>query len=152
MRRKTSDALARSAFVDLVAQHVTPGSILLDFGCGTGMDALDYVRRGYRVQAYDHSPGMIAQLEKRCQSAIATGDITACSVDYASFIRRFPFRTRPHAVVSNFAVVNLIRDLEPLFSTFAGHLASPGWLILSIWNPAHWTNLGSLHCLSSPCR
>ena len=68
MRRKTSDALARSAFVDLVAQHVTPGSTLLDFGCGTGMDALDYVRRGYRVQAYDHSPGMIAQLENRCQS------------------------------------------------------------------------------------
>ena len=35
------------------------GSTLLDFGCGTGIDALEYAQKGYRVLAYDNSPGMV---------------------------------------------------------------------------------------------
>jgi SAM-dependent methyltransferase len=152
MHRKASDALARRAFIDLVSDHVSSGSTLLDFGCGTGLDASDYLRRGYRVLAYDHSPGMIAQLKERCKTEIASGDIKACSVNYSSFVERFPFSVIPQAVVSNFAVLNLIRDLEPLFDMFARHLAPPGWLIISIWNPIHWTRLLTPHWWSSALR
>jgi ubiquinone/menaquinone biosynthesis C-methylase UbiE len=55
------NALARRAFVELVARHVPTGSTLLDFGCGTGLDALDHAHSGYRVLAYDNSPGMLVQ-------------------------------------------------------------------------------------------
>jgi ubiquinone/menaquinone biosynthesis C-methylase UbiE len=43
------NTLAREAFVELVSRYVCPGSELLDFGCGTGIDALQYARKGYRV-------------------------------------------------------------------------------------------------------
>jgi SAM-dependent methyltransferase len=44
-------------------------------------------------------------------------------------------------VVANFAVLNSIRDPEPLFEAFAQRLAPPGWVIVSILNPIHWTKL-----------
>jgi len=135
------NALARKAFVELVARHVHEASTLLDFGCGTGLDALEYARRGYRVLAYDNSPGMLAKLEHRCQSEIASGAISPCSVGYSSFLDCFPQAPAPQAVVSNFGVLNSIPDLASLFDTFAQRLAPPGWMIVSILNPIHWKEL-----------
>jgi SAM-dependent methyltransferase len=135
------DVLARAAFVDLVARYVPAGSTLLDFGCGTGLDAHEYARRGYRVLAYDNSPGMIAELERRCQAEIASGAITPYAMDYSSFLNHLPQWPAPQAVVSNFAVLNLIPDLESLFDTLAQCLEPPGWVIVSILNPIHWSKL-----------
>ena len=52
---RPQDLLARAAFQGLVSRHVPAGSTVLDFGCGTGIDALEYAQRGYRVLAYDNS-------------------------------------------------------------------------------------------------
>ena len=133
--------LAREAFVELVTGCVSPGSTLLDFGCGTGIDAFQYAQKGYRVLAYDNSPGMVAQLERRCKAGIASGEITAWSEDYPSFLMHFPQSPAPSAAVANFAVLNSIRELTPLFDTFARHLAPPGWIVVSILNPIHWQRL-----------
>ncbi len=133
--------LARQAFVDLATECVSPGSTLLDFGCGTGLDALQYVRKGYRILAYDNSAGMVAQLEQRCAAEIASGQIKAWSEPYPSFLARFPLTPAPSAVVADFAVLNSIQDLEPLFQTFAQYLAPPGWVICSLLNPLHWLKL-----------
>jgi hypothetical protein len=84
---------------------------------------------------------MIAELEHRCRAEIASGAITPYAMDYASFADRLPRWPAAQAVVSNFAVLNLIPDLEPLFDTFARCLASPGWVIVSILNPIHWSKL-----------
>lgn len=132
------DSLARDAFVELVTRCVAPGSTLLDFGCGTGIDACRYTQKGYRVQAYDNSPGMIAQLEERCKTEIASGDIVAWSEDYQSFLARFPQLQAPSAVAANFAVLNSIPNLEALFDTFRKQLSPPGWVIVSLLNPLHW--------------
>jgi SAM-dependent methyltransferase len=125
----------------LVKRHVRRGSTVLDFGCGTGLDALAYAQRGYRVLAYDNSPGMVAQLERRCQAQIASGDIAAHDMDYPSFLECFPRWPTASAVTANFAVLNSIRDLRPLFGAFARHLAPPGWMLVSILNPLHWSKL-----------
>jgi SAM-dependent methyltransferase len=136
-----NDVLARAAFQDLVARHVLPESTLLDFGCGTGVDALYYARSGYRVLAYDSSAGMVSELRRRCHNEIGAGAILPCSMDYVAFLNRWPDWPAPSAVVANFAVLNSIRDLQPLFETFAQRLAPPGWVIVSILNPIHWTKL-----------
>jgi len=132
--------LARAAFRDLVARYVPSGSTLLDFGCGTGLDALDYAQQGYRVLAYDNSPGMVAQLETRCRTQIASGAVATCADEYPRFLDRFP-ASAPDAVVANFAVLNSIRDLSPLFEAFARQLRPPGWIIVSILNPLHWAKV-----------
>lgn len=152
MRQNPSVVLVRKAFQDLVAEHVAAGSTILDFGCGTGLDAFDYAQRGYRVLAYDHSAGMVAQLKERCRSMIDAGNVAASAGGYASFIRDFPFTQRPQAVVSNFAVLNVIHELEPLFDRFATVLNPPGWMILSVWNPIQWTRLGSPRWWGSALR
>lgn len=38
---RPNDRLAREAFVDLVMRHVPVGGTVLDFGCGTGLDAAE---------------------------------------------------------------------------------------------------------------
>jgi SAM-dependent methyltransferase len=133
--------LAREAFVALVTRHVAPRSTLLDFGCGTGIDACQYAQNGYRVQAYDNSPGMIAQLEQRCKTEIASRDIVAWSEGYPSFLARFPQLPAPSAAVADFAVLNSIPNLETLFDTLRRHLSPPGWVIVSLLNPLHWQKL-----------
>jgi SAM-dependent methyltransferase len=133
--------LARTAFRELVGRYVLTGSTLLDFGCGTGLDALYYAQHGYRVLAYDNSPGMIAELERRCRTQIASGAIATHAAGYPSFLAQFPAWPAPNAVVANFAVLNSIRDLSPLFETFARELAPPGWIVVSILNPLHWAKV-----------
>ncbi len=56
------------------------GDQILDFCCGTGLDALFLARRGMRVTGLDASPGMIEQLQKKARldvNAGFTGNITA---------------------------------------------------------------------------
>jgi hypothetical protein len=59
------NVLARNAFRDVVARYLQSGSMLLDFGCGTGLDAPAIRCRVYRVLAYDNSPGMVSRLDQR---------------------------------------------------------------------------------------
>ena len=141
LTRSPFDLLARQAFVDLVAHYVPSEATLLDFGCGTGLDAIEYTRRGYKVLAYDNSPGMMAQLERRCGAEIASGSVIAESMDYGLFADQLARWPAPHAAVANFAVFNLIADPEHLFDTFARYLAPPGWVVISILNPLHWSKV-----------
>lgn len=136
--RNAHDLLARRTFRELVTRHVSPGSTLLDFGCGTGLDALYYSQQGYRVLAYDNSPGMIARLKQRAAAEIATGSITPISMEYPAFLKAVAGLPRFSAVVANFAVLNLVRAPQPLFGILAAELLPPGWLILCILNPIHW--------------
>ncbi len=54
---------------------------------------------------------------------------------------RWPDWPKPCAVTANFAVLNSIGDMAPLFQMFAERLAPPGMVIVSILNPLHWTKL-----------
>ncbi|HWG58254.1 MAG TPA: methyltransferase domain-containing protein [Candidatus Acidoferrales bacterium] len=134
----STDNLARAAFQDLVRQNVPAGSALLDFGCGTGLDALEYARAGYRVVAYDTSAGMLAHLERRCHGEILPGQIEPCRGE--DLLNERLDRWPPlQAITANFAVLNLIRDPAAIFDGFARRMAGPGWLIISILNPLHWS-------------
>jgi SAM-dependent methyltransferase len=138
MNRQPGDVWIRSAFQNWVAQSVEPASLILDFGCGTGIDARWYARRGYRVVAYDPAPAMQRQARRACASEIAQGRVQTLSIDYETFLATLEQQPRPQAVVANFAVFNLLPNLRPLFARLASHLAPPAWVIVSLLNPWFW--------------
>ncbi len=59
------------AFLDLI--DVTPGSSVLDMGCGTGSLAVPLARAGNRVIAADFSRGMLEEAARRIEATGAKG-------------------------------------------------------------------------------
>jgi SAM-dependent methyltransferase len=53
---------------------VPPGALALDLGCGDGRDAVEMLRRGWRVVAVDAEPEALRQLQDR--DLPTSGDVT----------------------------------------------------------------------------
>jgi SAM-dependent methyltransferase len=140
MSSRARNSWIRDAFRSLVLDTVPPGSLLLDFGCGTGTDTIWYAEQGYRVIAYDNSPGMMEQLRAKCAGQIARGEVRPYSTDYETFLKR-ELRPSPVAVVSNFAAFSVVADLQRLFAALSVHLATSGYVIASMVNPLFWKEM-----------
>ncbi len=119
------DAWIRTAFWAFVEARVPRDATLLDFGCGTGVDALHYASRGGRVLAYDNSAGMVDALRVRCAGEIARGAIDAWSCPYEGFAHALSSRGRVDAVTANFAAVNHLPDMAAWLDGLAG-CTTPG--------------------------
>jgi SAM-dependent methyltransferase len=132
------DRLVRRAFRELVRGHVDPGSVVLDFGSGTGLDAEWYAAQGYRVLAFDNSEAMMAVCRARCARVIAEGRVATAVRPYPSLATTLREWPAPHAVVSNFAVLNMVEDPAAFFELVARYAAPPAWLIVSVVNPWQW--------------
>ena len=106
------DTWIRSAFWDFVAARIPREARVLDFGCGTGIDAAHYVEQGHQVLAYDNSARMIDTVRRRCAVEIAGGVVDAWSAPYEGF--RESLRERPAftVVTANFAAVNHLPDVD----------------------------------------
>ena len=55
----------RVSLWETVLDVVPAGSHLLDLGCGTGIDAIEFARCGYQVAATDWSPQMVGRTRSR---------------------------------------------------------------------------------------
>jgi len=155
-RRMSSsdDAAVRRAFHAFVSGGLAAGTRILDFGCGTGTDASWYADQGFRVLAFDNSPGMIGELRRGCAGAIARGQVEPWNDSYDAFLAQPALRGEVDVVTANFAVVNLLPDLEAWFSVVGRALSPKGAVFLSALNPislrdlrAPRTLLRSLRCL-----
>ena len=135
LSHQEDDLRARDAFRALVRALVPSGCCILDFGCGTGADVQWYAQAGYRVLAYDVSTGMLHRLRQRCHAEIRGGRVAVLEGSYEDFLTRPRLPERPVAVTANFAVLNLIEELPPLFTLFARHMPPTGLLIASVLNP-----------------
>lgn len=69
---KNADSfIAQTADVDMAAlyqrfcKQLPPGASVLDAGCGSGRDTLEFSRMGYDVVAFDASPKMVDAANKR---------------------------------------------------------------------------------------
>jgi S-adenosylmethionine-dependent methyltransferase len=87
-RLATNDGwLERERTIELVAAHVPHGSRILDLGCGTGIHAVELLRRGYRVTLVDLSPELLEQARRHVvdagldADAILLGDAAALEID-----------------------------------------------------------------------
>jgi hypothetical protein len=131
-----SDRRARAAFQQLVARIAAPDAALYDFGAGTGIDARVYAERGCTVGAYDVDPGMRQQFALRCRDLIETGRITLDAGSYSQFLGNTVNGGRGvDLVTSNFAPLNLIAELPPLFEKFHALTVSGGKVLVSVLNP-----------------
>jgi SAM-dependent methyltransferase len=131
-----TDRRARAAFLSLVTRLASPGAAVFDFGAGPGLDARFYAEHGYRVAAYDVDREMCEFFAEHCRDLIQAGRITLSCASYRDFLaREAPPGHDIDLVTSNFAPLNLIEDLGPLFAKFHT-LTSPGGKVLaSVLNP-----------------
>lgn len=141
MEQDPGNAWVRAAFRELVEEVSPAGRTILDFGCGTGTDSLWYASRGMQVLAYDNSPAMMAEVRSKCADEITSGRIVPCEGDYTDFLAALAMRPRGTVVTANFAVLNMIHDLRPLFSALGGWVEPGGSVVASVLNPFHWRDL-----------
>ena len=141
MSRMPGDVWTREAFQDFVIRELSPGEVLLDFGCGTGVDTKVYAARGFRVIGYDSSPAMVREAVNRCRTDIEGSLVEIFSCPYEDFLRRPWPMDQPSAIVSNFAVLNLVPSLHAAFTRFHEILQPGGSIFLSLLNPCHLRNL-----------
>jgi ubiquinone/menaquinone biosynthesis C-methylase UbiE len=88
----------------------SPGSRLLDLGCGTGDDAIHFAERGIQVTSIDISPGMIAQLLLKAEAAGVQGRIVAHIADLETFQPETEF----NGLFSNFGALNCVPQVSGL--------------------------------------
>ena len=113
-----------------VTSCVPSGASLLDLGCGTGLDAVELGRRGYRVTAVDWSPEMVRRAEERVGAAGLSGVV---EVDHLGIheLDRLP-GSAFDAAYSNLGVLNCVPDLEAAARSLATRLRPDGSLIASV--------------------
>jgi SAM-dependent methyltransferase len=139
-----SDRRTRAAFQNLVLKIARPGAVLFDFGAGPGLDARLYAEHGFSVAAYDVDPKMRESFLVHCREFIETGQVLLYGGSYREFLAGNDHAERgADLVTSNFAPLNLVRDLRELFAKFHALTRPNGCVLASVLSP-YW--IGDLKC------
>jgi len=101
--------------------NIVKGGSVLDFGGGTGLDIQWLIDNGFNIFFCEPSSGMreraIADHSNLPKDRITFLDNS--STDFRRWHSQLPFVEKVDAVLSNFAVLNCIPDLELLFESVA---------------------------------
>jgi ubiquinone/menaquinone biosynthesis C-methylase UbiE len=110
------------------------GDTVLDVGCGTGADALHFIRAGIDVRAVDSSPEMVRIARRRGVDAAVLPAENLNAVE-GSF----------DGVFSNFGALNCVADPAALRAQFARLVRPGGHLVLCILGRVcAWETIGYL--------
>jgi SAM-dependent methyltransferase len=126
---------------DAVHSEVTTGARLLDLGCGTGIDALEFARRGFRVVASDWSPQMVERTRSRVAAAGLPSRVTAVHLGIQQLQE---LEGEFDAIYSNFGPLNCAPDLGAVAAECARLLKPGGKLVFSVmgricpWELGHY--------------
>ncbi|MET0254548.1 MAG: class I SAM-dependent methyltransferase [Luteibacter sp.] len=130
---------------DTVLREVAPGGRLLDLGCGTGLDAAEFARRGYAVTASDWSPQMVERTRARAEAAGLQDRLRAVHVGVQALER---LEGGFDGIYSNFGPLNCAPDLGAVAAQCARLLRPGGRLVFSVigricpWEVAHYAMRG----------
>lgn len=116
----------------VIRGFIPAGAPVLDYGCGTGRAALDHLRRGCRVTAYDVSREMLAIAEAKARRMGLTAEFSADLGQLAG--RHWP-------VVTCIGVLDYYSDPVPLLTALRGYLSRSSRLIVTFPNalsPLGW--------------
>ncbi|HEV2355942.1 MAG TPA: methyltransferase domain-containing protein [Puia sp.] len=114
-----------------VLRYLPPTGSILELNAGTGIDAVWFAQRGYRVHATDVSIGMQDKLREKVLASGLSGLITAevCSfTDLENLRHRGPY----DLIFSNFAGLNCSGDLGKVLASFSPLLRPGGQVSLTI--------------------
>jgi ubiquinone/menaquinone biosynthesis C-methylase UbiE len=125
-------ARMRRKVYDHVSALVAPGAFLLELNAGTGLDAVEMVRRGYRVHATDLSAGMVDEIEAKIGRMGLSKLLTAqqCSFTDLHQVTAGPF----DAIYSNSGGLNCIADLTAVTRQLPA-LLRPGGIVCCVVMP-----------------
>jgi SAM-dependent methyltransferase len=130
---------------DTVQGAFPAGSRLLDLGCGTGIDAVEFVRRGFHVVATDWSPQMAERTRAR---AVAAGLQSRITAKHLGVQQLDQLKGEFDGVYSNFGPLNCAPDLRAVAAECARLLRPGGRLIFSVmgricpWEVGHYALRG----------
>jgi SAM-dependent methyltransferase len=132
---------------DTVRGELPLGSRLLDLGCGTGIDAVEFATRGYRVVASDWSPRMVERTQSRAVAAGVQAQVTAVHLGVQQLdqlVGGFD------GIYSNFGPLNCAPDLQAVAAQCARLLRPGGKLVFSVigricpWELGHYLLRGRI--------
>ena len=126
------DAWMRRILWDRYLGLFQPGQHVLDVGCGTGLDALFLAQQGLRITGIDVAPGMIAQLRAKVEKENLTEKVTARTLALSELSTLLPQRF--DGILSAFAGLNTVPNLDAFAATAAGLLHPNGRLLVHILN------------------
>lgn len=139
----------RRTLWDTVDRELAPGGRLLDLGCGTGIDALRFARKGYRVVATDWSPGMVARTEARMAEASLPSPVETMPLGIQQLTELgVSYNGAFDGIYSNFGPLNCVPDLAATADECARLLTPGGVLVFSVmgricpWELAHYALRG----------
>ena len=135
----------RTTLWDVVHGELQPGARLLDLGCGTGIDALEFARRGFRVVATDWSPLMVERTRARAAAAAMQSRVTVAHLGVQQLDR---LDGEFDGIYSNFGPLNCAPDLAAVAAECARLLRPGGSLVFSVmgricpWELGHYALRG----------
>jgi SAM-dependent methyltransferase len=130
-------------FHRLVLQIAAPHARLFDFGAGPGIDARFFAELGFSVSAYDVDPEMCKFFTEYCEDFIESGRIALEQGTYRDFLSRAAPIDAVDLVISNFAPLNLVPDVQALFAKFHELTGPNGKVLASVLNPFFLEDLKS---------
>jgi 2-polyprenyl-3-methyl-5-hydroxy-6-metoxy-1,4-benzoquinol methylase len=135
----------RVSLWETVLDSIPVGSNLLDLGCGTGIDAIEFARYGYQVTAIDWSPQMVGRTRSRAALAGLESRIT---VEHLGVQQLNQLQGQFEGIYSNFGPLNCAPDLHAVAEDCARLLSAGGHLVFSVigricpWEVVHYVLRG----------
>jgi ubiquinone/menaquinone biosynthesis C-methylase UbiE len=126
---------------------LSPGSRLIDLGCGTGLDAIRMAKLGHFVTATDWSPQMVSRTRDRAARERVTERVQTLAVG-AHELHLLDAAIPYDGIYSNLGPLNCVPDLTGV-STECARLLNPGGaLVFTVigricpWEIAHYLRRG----------
>lgn len=130
---RDKDYAGEAAYVhNLIRRHASGARTILEFGCGTGVHALELMRHGYQVTGIDRSAAMVCRAEERAGLQSAEQVPEFIQGDLREYRAGRPF----DAVLALFHVMSYQTenaDLLAAMQTAATHLEPGGLFIFDCW-------------------
>ena len=121
----------------------SPGSRLLDLGCGTGLDAVRLAQLGHHITATDWSPLMVQRTTDRAERERLTDRIRALAVG-AQELHRLDGTGIFDGAYSNLGPLNCVPNLSDVSRECARLIKPGGALVFTVigrlcpWELAHY--------------
>ena len=131
----------RRALWDAVSEEHPAGGRLLDLGCGTGIDAVEFASRGFRLVATDWSVQMIGRTTARAVAQGLRQQLTAMHLGIQQLDR---LEGTFDGIYSNFGPLNCVPDLGAVAAQCARLLRPDGSLVFTVigricpWEVGHY--------------